>query len=100
MNKVKLQLDALQVESFAVQAEPPGPGTVMGLQGDPYSGRSECSQAPTVCLPCLSWPPSNCSEPSCAGSYPTCCISCFYTECATCPPTCDPTLCVARDGAA
>jgi hypothetical protein len=102
MNKVKLQLDELQVESFAVHPDAPAPGTVLGLQ-DVYSTRAECSQAPTVCLPCLSDPPSNCGEQTCYETcYETCAscyVSCAQTACAD-AKTCSPTRCMVMVGPA
>lgn len=86
MNKVKLQLDDLQVESFAVQADVTEPGTVHGRQVADEESRVH-SACYTWCINCESLQATNCPlDRTCAEScYP----SCNYTACPdvyTCYP--------------
>ncbi|HYH82143.1 MAG TPA: hypothetical protein VEX86_20210 [Longimicrobium sp.] len=69
MNKLKLTIDALEVESFSVAAERAAGGTVRGLE---YSsaGPMQCGDA------CFSESPCYSREPSCED---TCMATCEYT---------------------
>jgi len=93
MNKLKLAIEALEVESFSVAAEKAPAGTVRGLQ---YSsaGPRECNDACYSDPPCYSAPPcySNppCySDPPCDSYDPSCQDTCN----ATCEYSC---LCMSE----
>lgn len=77
MNKLKLQLDALQVESFAVENDAAEPGTVHGQQVEAASGlQTECY---TFCENCVSVNRTNCpGDDTCAQS---CFQSCYLSQC-------------------
>ena len=83
MNKVKLQLDDLQVESFAVESDTAGPGTVQGMQRGRTAEFSDCN---TPCFACSAYY-TECGE-TCLD---TCSYSCPGSCAATC--SCDPYGC-------
>ena len=99
MRKLKLDLDALVVESFQVTAPSADDGTVQGrmIDNSPPTEFSciDCAGAPSV---------GTCIGPTfcCPATWKaTCAATCFYTECGpscwtwlcnscrSCPGTCD-----------
>jgi hypothetical protein len=72
MRKLRLDLDALDVESFAVAAGRPGRGTVHGAQPTEL----DCTLAPDLCKPTGPEAPS--CQDSCtglAGCVPSACCA-------------------------
>ncbi len=77
MNKVKLLLDDLHVESFAVENDDAELGTVHGQQMNAASGLQ--TQCYTFCANCVSVNKTNCpGDDTCAQS---CFVSCNLSEC-------------------
>jgi hypothetical protein len=66
------------VESFAVQADTPGPGTLRGLEGVAESGEHSWCETHCPFGTCISVCESQCTEPMCC---PSAQYSCLYTEC-------------------
>ena len=61
MKKVKLLLQDLHVESFAVQPHSLQAGTVRGLEQEGSAVHSECfTHCPTDCEECITWMPTHC----------------------------------------
>jgi hypothetical protein len=80
MNKVKLHLEDLQVESFAVEPDGVEPGTVYGLAEAAGPGSGQPSLCDTFCDNCVSRNPSNCPGDD------TCALSCFQScQVSQCP---------------
>lgn len=84
MRKLRLELDALEVESFRTSHEAPRRGTVRGL-GEPEQGDGQafCSIAEDVVMqPAKTLPPAE----SCDTCYRTCetGCSCITLPCAGC----------------
>lgn len=78
MNKVKLRVEDLHVESFTVQPESLGTGTVQGLENfdvQAESGvHSQCyTHCASGCEPCQSQSPTHCNgDTGCASWDGTC----------------------------
>ena len=93
MGKLKLDLDALNVETFDTQPEERDGGTVLGNAN--VSGQVTCVSCYGTCATCVSCQGTcnlSCIVRTCAGV--TCGVTCvgntcfFCTEAATCPATC------------
>jgi hypothetical protein len=84
MRKLKLEIDALRVESFRTSNEAPRRGTVRG-RGEPEAGDGAafCSIAEDVVMaPAKTLPPAESCD-TCARTCETMC-SCITLPCATC----------------
>jgi hypothetical protein len=80
MNKMKLQLEDLQVESFAVESDTAEAGTVFGLEAAVPPGSGQQTQCYTFCANCVSVNPTNCPGDD------TCALSCFQScQVSQCP---------------
>jgi hypothetical protein len=102
MKKVKLALNDLHVESFAVESQRAGAGTVEGLENEESSRvHTDCYShcpSPSPCEPCGSQLPTHCNgdtpcvswDGACATAPSGCPDTCQYTMC---PDTCDPYGC-------
>lgn len=94
MKKLRMELDALKVESFETERAA-GAGTVIGagvLVGDAvaqtYPNCSEIDACPSA-WQCT--PNGTCYDPSCAQANTcakTCAATCFHTCANTCPQSC------------
>jgi hypothetical protein len=85
MAKLRLDLEALVVESFDTVAVAAGRGTVAAYQiaDEPRLSQSNCHDCNyTILGTCLS-----CNEPVCTIASKTECPSC-YNSCGDCGPTC------------
>ncbi|HEX6909115.1 MAG TPA: hypothetical protein VF142_01920 [Longimicrobium sp.] len=74
MRKVKLLLQDLHVESFAVQPHSLETGTVRGLELEGSAVHSECiTHCLSACEQCVTWMPTHCETdcPSWDGSCQT-----------------------------
>ncbi|HEX8695610.1 MAG TPA: hypothetical protein VF746_24565 [Longimicrobium sp.] len=81
MRKLKLSLEALEVESFDTSSLPAEPGTVRG-HGDPDAWNGEIGEEEAITTP-----PSE--YRSCNGTcYDTCPISCYGSCVHTCESNC------------
>lgn len=97
MKKIRLDLDALSVDSFDTRAGAEGPdGTVFG-HIPPYSYQKYCSDGLTCTVECEGTAASDCGTcgASACGTCATNCGTCA-TACGTCDTycgTCDPYCC-------
>jgi hypothetical protein len=96
MNKMKLDLDALAVESFETQ-ESHGRGTVVGAaelqqQAHPVPGTyPNCSQIDACPSAWVCTPNGTCNDPSCMQG--TTCVKTCVATCQSCPSICFDPVC-------
>jgi hypothetical protein len=94
MEKVKLALEDLQVESFEVEPASMGGGTVEGLQSGVHSQCDTHCYTPCESCSCQSVCPTHCNgDATCKSWNGSCPLQCAATYEATCEATCDPYGC-------
>ena len=93
MNKLKLHLEDLRIDSFTTTPAEKPKGTVFGEQCTCYT-QCTCPGCPTCDASCNGTCDAACnpSGGTCMGDYQTCAYSCAPTCYGSCPPgTCDMT---------